>query len=286
MSQEREEKSPKVGFIGVGRIGSALVRGFVVPRKKEEEKEKEKDKTKVLDEKNVFVTDKNEKIVERLESELGVQGRKDNISLARDSDVIFLCVEPDVAEQVIEEIKDELNQDKCLVSVVAGLPVSEIKKKVKAQVVAVIPTTIAEVRRGFSLVHFDADVKSEKEKFLRKIFGEIGKIVDTTEEQFGAYLLLTSCGPAFIAVMMAKFAETVYERNKGVLSKEEAEEKAKETIIGTAQLLDSGKSFQEVEGRVSTSGGITRKGTRVLNKKLPSVFKKVLKKTRMKLKKK
>lgn len=281
MSQEKEKKSKKVGFIGVGRIGSALVRGFVVLRKKEEGEEE----TKVLDEKNVFVTDENEKIVEGLKLKLGVQGRKDNISLTRDSDVIFLCVEPDVAEQVIDEIKDELNQDKCLVSVVAGLPVSEIKKKVEAQVVAVIPTTIAEVRRGFSLVHFSAGVKPDNEEFIKEKFGEIGEIVDTTEEQFGVYLHLTSCGPAFIAVMMAEFAKVVHEINKTVLSKEEAEEKAKETMIGTALLLDRGMSFEELWKRVETPDGITRKGTRVLKKKLPRVFKKVLKRARIKLKK-
>lgn len=266
-----QEKVRNVGFIGVGRMGSALIKGFI--------------NAEVFSKQDILARDPDPERVKALESKRGIQWKKDNRSLARDSDVIFLCVEPDVAEQVVDEIKDELNQGKCLVSVVAGLPVSEIKKKVKAQVVAVIPTTIAEVRRGFSLVHFDADVKSDKKKFIEKIFRGIGKIVDTTEEQFGIYLLLTSCGPAFIAVMMAKFAETVYERNKDVLSKKEAEEKAKETMIGTALLLDRGMSFEELWKRVETPDGITRKGTRVLKKKLPRVFKKVLKRARIKLKK-
>lgn len=265
---------PKVGFIGTGSMGSILMRAFV--------------KAGVLDKNRIFASDKISGKVKALESDLGIQG-KDNISVAHDSDVIFLCVKPFDVKPVLEGIKAELNSSKLLISIAVGVMISDIESRVRARVVKVIPSVNARVRAGISLVCFGKGTDKDKRFVMEELFGKISKSVEIKEEDFGVCMDLTSCAPAFMAYIMNEFAKAGSRKSQGSLSGQVTENLVKETMLGTARLLTEERMrFEEIVGKVATKGGITEEGIKVLQAELeepPNIFDKAMNATDLKRKK-
>ena len=88
--------------------------------------------------------------------------------------------------------------------------------------------------------------------------------------------ILSSCGPAFIAIMIENLAEASSEF--GNISKDAAEEMILKTIIGTAMLKeDQSLSNEEIIDKVATKGGITQEGVDYLNKKFNKISKNLIK---------
>ena len=84
--------------------------------------------------------------------------------------------------------------------------------------------------------------------------------------------IISSCGPAFIAIMMEKFAQSCSEASN--ISKEEIEEMILKTVIGTAMLKDDqGLSNEEIINKVATKKGITQEGVDLLDKKFNKISK-------------
>lgn len=279
----------KTGFIGTGRMGSVLIRAFV--------------KTDALHKDQVLATDEEEEKVRILESELKIQTTKDDISVAKDSETIFLCVEPSCVETVLGRIKPYLTSNELFISIAAGVTIHDIESKVDARVVRVIPSIIAEaatidpqkkIKGGVSLVCFGARATDEDEKLvMEELFGKISEPIKLKEKDFPAYTYLTSCGPAFIAYIMKyiaeKFADAGSTKSNGRVSSQRAAYLVKQTMLGTMRLLTAkDMEFEQIYQRVMTPGGITEEGIQVLKeelKKLANIFDKVMNATDLKRKK-
>ena len=88
--------------------------------------------------------------------------------------------------------------------------------------------------------------------------------------------ILSSCGPAFIAIMIEKFAKCSMELSN--ISYEEAEDMILKTILGTSMLKeDQSLSNEEIINRVATKKGITQEGVDLLDKKLNKISKDLIK---------
>jgi len=101
--------SVKVGFIGAGNMGGALIKGIM---KGDTDKKYE-----------IFACDINRKALDRLAAETGIMPCKDAVELVNVSDIVFISVKPRYAKAVLEEIRDTLG-NKVLVSIAVGLPIS------------------------------------------------------------------------------------------------------------------------------------------------------------------
>ena len=71
-------ENTKVGFVGCGMMGSALIKAV----------------SKAIPEKNIFVCDKDSEKVENLVKELGVVAKKDSVEVATEVDYLFIAVKP------------------------------------------------------------------------------------------------------------------------------------------------------------------------------------------------
>ncbi len=58
----------------------------------------------------------------------GLNVSQDNLFVARQADVVIIAVKPYYAQQVLQEIKPELNSSKILISIVAGVKIKELEK--------------------------------------------------------------------------------------------------------------------------------------------------------------
>ena len=246
----------RIGIIGTGSMGCMLIRSFIrggaaVPRQ-------------------ISAANRTPEACIAIAAEMGVREAANNRALVQDADIIILCVrQPDVVP-VMQEIEEQLTDDKLLISVASDISVSVLETMTKAPVVRVIPSVTSEQLKGVSLIVFSESAAPDDCEVVLSLFGAIGTPVVITEPEMEAYTTLTSCAPAFFAAMIREFA-TSAARMAGIPA-DESEQLARETFIGTAALLEiSGTSSADLISRVATPGGITEVGVDVLFRDFPAV---------------
>ena len=96
----------KIGFIGAGKMGGAIIGGMVSDG--------------IAEASDIIVTDLCKTRVNELAKQYNIKQGLSNAAVAAAADMLFLCVKPNVVYTVIDEIKDSVKDDAIIVSIVAG----------------------------------------------------------------------------------------------------------------------------------------------------------------------
>jgi len=191
--------------------------------------------------------------------------------VAEGTDVLFICVKPLQVRDVLKEIQDVLKPGALLVSISGCVSLAQLEDWTlgKVRCIRVIPSVTSEQKSGISLVTWGDNLTAEEKGKVLKLFNAISRGVEVDEDNLEACTNLTSCGPALIVAMMKEFVEAAV--RTGCIEPSLAEYLVKETLIGTAALLEKGSlSFEGVIRRVATRGGATEEGVKVFHAQLPS----------------
>lgn len=111
-------------------------------------------KSKLIDRNKIFVSNKSEKKLNDLKEELRVNTTTDNKKACENSDVVILAVKPHIIPSVLEEIKDNINKETIVISVAAGVTISDIEKitGTDRKILRVMPNTPCLVGEGMSAI--------------------------------------------------------------------------------------------------------------------------------------
>ena len=244
-------KKCKIGFIGCGKMASAIIKGTIL--------------SKFLPKENIKGSEVNCEIAELASQRLEIEVITDNRALVMESDIIFIATKPNYAASVLEEIKDELTPDKLLVSICAGVSTSKIEKIIGMQrVVRVMPNTPALVLEGMSGVCKGAYANEEDAEFVIELLSNIGKDVEVTETQMDIVTAISGSGPAFFYKVIEDMARA---GEKLGLDYEKSLELATQTAIGSAKMVTQRGEVpvQTLIDNVATKGGCTFVGISVMN---------------------
>ena len=236
-------KKCKIGFIGCGKMASAIIKGVV--------------SSGFLPAENLKGSEINNEIAELAKQRLGIDVITDNKELARCSDIIFVATKPNYASAVLEEIKDEINTDKLIVSICAGVSTEKIEKIIgKQRVVRVMPNTPAMVLEGMSGVCKGAYAFEDDAQFVVELLSNIGKAIEVTEEQIDIVTAISGSGPAFFYKVMEDMARA---GEKLGLDYEKSLQLAVQTAIGSAKMVTKRGEVpvQTLIDNVATKGGCT-----------------------------
>ena len=231
----------KIGFIGCGKMASAIIKGILSSNLKYELKGSEM----------------NPDIAENAQKRLNIPVMTDNKMLVIDSDVIFLAVKPNCVEDILNELKNELTQDKLLVSIAAGVNTQKIENIIgKNRIIRVMPNTPALVLEGMSGVCKGKYALDEDIEFVTKILTSIGKCIEVNESQMDIVTAISGSGPAFFYKVIEDIARAGeklgLEYDKSLLL-------ATQTALGSAQMVFNRGSIsvQTLIDNVATKGGCT-----------------------------
>jgi len=241
----------RIGFIGAGKMGSALIRSILEKR--------------LVSSKNLWVCDK---IPEKLSffSERGVNTSVEIKPMIKRVDVIFIAVEPQHISRVLEILKNEIRSSQLIVSIAAGITTSYIREKLSLEipVVRVMPNAPALIGEGISAISPSRGTNMENIEIVKEILGAAGEIIEVPEELQDAVTGLSGSGPAYIYTLLEGLVEGGI---KAGLSKEVASRLAIQTTLGAAKMAkESGISLDELRRAVVSPGGTTSEGLRVLEK--------------------
>ena len=244
-------KNCKIGFIGCGKMASAIIKGIL--------------SSKFLPAENITGSEVNSDIAESAEQRLGVKVISNNKQLVKDNDVIFIATKPNYAADVLEEIKNELTDDKLVVSIAAGVSISKIENIIGSKrVVRVMPNTPALVLEGMSGACKGTYATDSDIEFVIELLSKIGKAIEVDESQIDIVTAISGSGPAFFYKVMEDMARA---GEKLGLDYEKSLQLAVQTAIGSAKMIQNRgeTSVQTLIDNVATKGGCTFVGISVMN---------------------
>src|SRR5947207_3822559 len=133
-----ERLQEKIGVIGAGKIGSAIVRGVVAAGLARPEQ--------------IMASDVSKPLRQSLAAEVGIEATASNAKLCDFADIVILAVKPQVIDAVAQEIAKKIGKTKLAVSVAAGVPLSRLAGSLGkgARVVRVMPNITCVVGAGAS----------------------------------------------------------------------------------------------------------------------------------------
>src|ERR1700675_5055458 len=104
----------KIGVIGAGKIGSAIMRGVI--------------RAGLARKDRVMASDVSKALRQAVAAEQGIQVTPSNIKVCEFADIVILAVKPQIVDRVVKEIAKKLGKAKLLVSVAAGVPLARLEK--------------------------------------------------------------------------------------------------------------------------------------------------------------
>jgi len=225
-------------------LGEALVRGWL--------------SAGVLAPSDIVVTARRRDRAAEVAQRHGVAAADDNPGAAAGADACFLCVKPQVAEAVVAEIAERV-QDKLLVSTCAGLRLNRLAGWLPGtRLVRAMPNTPVLILEGMTvLAPGPASTAADLER-VRALFAAVGRCRILEEKHMDAVTGLSASGPAFAYVMLEALADG------GVmmgLPREAAFELAAQTMQGAARMVLGGQGHPAaLKDAVTTPAGCTIAG--------------------------
>ena len=239
----------KFGFLGSGKMASALVKGAV--------------QSGAINPGQICISDGVSSAAEALSREAGVRAVSGNRALCDASDVLVLCVKPNDALDALRDLGEALS-GKLLISIVAGLSIASLQEAAGkgARVVRVMPNTPALIHKGAAAYAMGADAIEADAAATEKLFGAVGTICRVKEALLDVVTGLSGSGPAFAYLVIEALADG------GVLMglpRDLALQLAAQTVAGSAEMvLQTGQHPAALRDMVTSPGGTTIAGVEAL----------------------
>ncbi len=251
--------SDTVGVVGLGRMARALLLPLL--------------DSGLLERSAVRAVVASEASARRLNDELGIQVSTDPAP-AWAAPVVLLAVKPQQIEAVAPAAAEALAEavaaapsggQPLLLSVLAGVTLARLQTLFPGRAcVRAVPNTPALVRAGLTGLSWGEGVGDDRREQVRRMFAQVGEVLDLPEPQLDPFLALTSSGPAFLALVAESMADGAV---AGGLPRPLAMHLAHRTMAGTAALLQGQELHPgQLKDMVTSPAGTTAAGLRMLER--------------------
>lgn len=243
------KEKKKIGVIGGGKMGGALIEGIL--------------KARLVESRELIVSDTDRLRLEELKKKFACHTATSN-KKAAEAEVVILAVKPQMIGEVIDDIAQTVKPSTLLISIAAGISTSFIEKRLgkEGRVIRAMPNTPAMIGEGVTALSGGKKVTEEDINKARQIFDAVGKTVVVKEDLMDAVTGLSGSGPAYVFTVVEALADGGVQMG---LDRATARLLATQTVLGAAKLiLSSGLHPAELKDMVTSPGGTTIAGLRAL----------------------
>ena len=235
----------KLGCIGYGAMGSALIAGFV---------------SAGFSTRGILVYDTSSTARDKAKQQGFLIA--DDLGQLEECDYVLLAVKPQQLETVAASWKQE-RRDQVVISILAGVDTKTLRAALnREKIIRVMPNLPAQIGRGVIAVHFPGEISDDEKQFVLGLLQKTGKVFEIREELFNAVTALSGSGPAFVLLILEAFAQAGVMEG---LDFRTALDMAVETMVGTAEHLKAQKMHPaELRDMVTSPKGTTAAGLLVL----------------------
>jgi pyrroline-5-carboxylate reductase len=250
-------QNKSIGIIGCGNMGSALVENL----------------KKRADFSGIFIFDKDKAKQDSIAKVFQVKGCGSIKELLSLVDVVIVAVKPQDIDTVLAGLKDI--SDKLIISIAAGITLASLEAALgkNTAIIRAMPNLNALIGQSVTALCKNDVASDEDLRFAEEIFRSVGEVVFIQELQMNAFTAVAGSGPAFVAYLIKDLGAQALEQvmiEEAVNLKIEpatAEALAKGTISGTRAMLSVNFDPHILIKRVSSKGGTTEAGMKVLEEK-------------------
>lgn len=230
------------GFIGVGNMGSALLKASY----------------KAFGEGEIIYYDASKENCSLIMNQLGISPENNNVSVVSNCKYLVLAIKPQQYPDVLEEIKGFVTSDHIIISIAAGVNIKSIKSALGRQtrIVRAMPNTPALIFKGFSGISFSSDIFHESEKsHIDRFFSSFGQYDIFNESLMNAVTCASGSSPAYIYTFIEALADSVVSLG---IPRDKAYTLIAQTVMGAASMvLETGEHPGVLKDMVCSPGGTT-----------------------------
>jgi pyrroline-5-carboxylate reductase len=237
----------KLGFIGVGNMGGAIIRGLLAVGQVSRE--------------NLVYYDPDPARQAQM-ADLGVPTARDNSEVMQ-APVVILAIKPQVMGAVVAEVKGFARPSHLIISIAAGVTLAALEEAFpESRVIRVMPNTPTLVGAGMAALAPGRGITPEDLALAQELFQAVGEVVVVEERLMDAVTGLSGSGPAFVAVFIEALADGGVKMG---LPRPLALTLATQTVLGTARLCHEQEMHPAVlKDLVTSPGGTTIAGLHAL----------------------
>jgi pyrroline-5-carboxylate reductase len=240
----------RFAFLGGGNMAEALVKGLLTGLG--------------VDPRRIVATDIVRERCDHLRETYGITTSADNPRAVGDSQVIFLAVKPQTVPALLASIAPIIGQDKLIVCIAAGVPLSTLQRALPegSRIVRVMPNTPALVLAGAAGISPGAKATAADTALVERIFNAVGRATVVGDGMMDTVTGLSGSGPAFVFALIEGLSDG------GVLmglDRPTSTMLAAQTVLGAAKMvLETGRHPGELKDMVTSPAGTTIAGMEAL----------------------
>ena len=243
----------KIGMIGTGNMGCALIDGLI--------------RSGAAQAVNIICSDASEQQLVEVSDKYHVATTTDNTEVVQAADIVIYAIKPQIMATVLKETARFLDMSKLVISIAAGVPLAAIEALLNKdlRLIRVMPNVAVAVREGATGVAAGGHATVEDIDLAMAIFNSVGRSIFLKENYLmDAITGLSGSGPAYIFMIVDALADAGV---KVGLSRKDALVLASQTILGSAKLLLETKAHPgELKDSVTSPGGTAIAGLHTLEK--------------------
>jgi pyrroline-5-carboxylate reductase len=241
-----------IGFLGTGRMATALALGFVRSGKV------------VAD--CIWGSDPVLAAREAFGRELGARVTDSNRQVVQNCDLVFLSVKPDQVGPVLDDVHGDWKENTLLISIAAGVSLSDLQSDVPetVRVIRVMPNTPALVGASASAYALGTGATEADSKVVGDLLESVGMAIRVKEGLLDGVTGLSGSGPAYGFLVIEALADGGVAAG---LPRDVAQRLAAQTLLGAARMvLETGQHPGALKDAVCSPGGTTIEGIHALER--------------------
>jgi len=240
------ERERTIGVAGIGKMGTALVRGLVVAH--------------VVPRADVLVSDLVPERAKDAAERFGVRSVATAQELAAAADILVLAAKPKDMPTLVRSVAGTVRQDALVITLAAGVRTAFVERVLRGRgrVVRIMPNLACAVKEGATAFALGATATTADALVVEEIFGALGRVMKVEEAQLDAVTALSGSGPGFVAALVDAMIDGGV---RSGLPRDVALQLALQTVKGTAELLlVDGLEPMDLFAMVATPHGTTEAG--------------------------
>ncbi len=247
-----EKLDLRVGFIGAGKMATALARGLC--------------QAGFTTADRIVASDVAAVARESFAAHSGARCLPSNADVLANSDITVLAVKPQHFKHVLGELKDHFGPQHLVVSIAAGVALQTMESILGQDVrlVRVMPNTPCLVGSSASAFCLGGAASAADGRLAARLLESVGIAFELPEHLIDSVTGLSGSGPAFVCVVIEALADGGVKMG---LPRDVAMKLAAQTVFGTARMvLETGEHPAALKDAVASPGGTTIAGLHALER--------------------
>jgi pyrroline-5-carboxylate reductase len=240
----------RIGFLGAGKMATALARGWL--------------QAGLVTAEHILASDPSGQARNQFTHEVGASSVDDNTQVVERSDVLIFAVKPQNMASLLAEIRPSVAARHLIISIAAGVTLNQLADGVGPdhRLIRVMPNTPCLVGASAAGYAAGATATAADCRLVDRLMSSVGKAFALPEKLLDAVTGLSGSGPAYVFLMIEALSDGGVRMG---LPRDVATQLAAQTVFGAAKMqLETNQHPSVLKDQVASPGGTTMAGLHAL----------------------